>query len=286
MELADLEIFRCVVEAGGISRAAERLRRVPSNVTTRVKQLEEELGAQLFLREGKKLRLSPAGDVLLGYAGRILGLARDAREALGVDSLTGLLRLGSMESTAAVRLPRPLAEFHRVFPGIALKLRTGPTGPLKTLVLDGDLDAALIADQDGDARLEKIDIYDEELTIIAGAGHPAIKSARDLVNPTALSFATGCAYRRRLEDWISAGGQQPEQIVELGSYHAIVSCVIAGMGVAIVPRSILDALDCEKLLSVHPLPAERSRSKTSLIWRKGERSRKIEALGEILLNSM
>jgi DNA-binding transcriptional LysR family regulator len=285
MDLAELEIFRCVVEAGGISRAAERLRRVPSNVTTRVKQLEQELGAQLFLREGKKLRLSPEGEVLLGYAGRILGLAKEAREALGVDSQTGFLRLGSMESTAAVRLPKPLAEFHRTLPGVALELRTGPTGPLRAQVLHGELDAALIADQGRDARLEKMDVFEEELAIIAGAGHPAIKSSHGLANITALSFATGCAYRQRLEDWIATSGQQADKIVEVGSYHAIIGCVIAGMGVALVPRAIIAALACEKLVSVHPLPPECNRSQTSLIWRKGGRSRKIEALGEILLNS-
>ena len=101
MDLADLHIFRSVVQAGGVTRAAEKLNRVQSNVTTRVRQLEADLGVQLFIREGKKLHLSPEGKLLLDYADRLLDLAQEAREALHDAKPRGLLRLGTMESTAA-----------------------------------------------------------------------------------------------------------------------------------------------------------------------------------------
>ena len=94
MDLADLHIFRSVVQAGGVTRAAERLNRVQSNVTTRVRQLEAELGVDLFIRNGKRLHLSPAGQLLLDYADRLLDLAREAREALHDEAPRGLLRLG------------------------------------------------------------------------------------------------------------------------------------------------------------------------------------------------
>src|SRR5215813_9465637 len=102
MDLTDLDIFRAVVQAGGVTRAAERLNRVQSNITTRVRQLEEELGVDLFIREGKRLHLSPSGQILLDYADRLLDLAQEAREALHDEKPRGLLRLGSMESTASV----------------------------------------------------------------------------------------------------------------------------------------------------------------------------------------
>src|ERR687897_784366 len=82
MELSDLHVFRTVVQAGGITRAAERLCRVQSNVTTRIKKLEDDLGVALFVREGKRLRLTSAGAVLLDYAGQMLTLAENAREAV------------------------------------------------------------------------------------------------------------------------------------------------------------------------------------------------------------
>ena len=116
MELSDLRIFQAVVRAGGITRAAAQLHRVQSNVTTRVKQLEEKLDTELFLREGKRMQLTPAGTMLLDYADRLLALAQEAREALHDQTPRGLLRLGAMESTAAVRLPGPLSEYHRRYP--------------------------------------------------------------------------------------------------------------------------------------------------------------------------
>src|SRR3977135_1649213 len=116
MDLTDLQIFRSVVQAGGVTRAAETLNRVQSNVTTRVRQLETDLGVDLFVREGKKLRLSPEGKLLLDYADRLLDLAQEAREAVHDAKPRGLLRLGTMESTAAMRLPVPMNAYLGRYP--------------------------------------------------------------------------------------------------------------------------------------------------------------------------
>src|SRR6195256_4243018 len=127
MDLGDLQIFRSVVQAGGVTRAAEKLNRVQSNVTTRVRQLEAGLGVQLFIREGKKLHLSPEGKLLLDYADRLLDLAQEAREAVHDAKPRGLLRLGTMESTAAMRLPVPMNDYLHRYPQGTLELRTGNT---------------------------------------------------------------------------------------------------------------------------------------------------------------
>ena len=133
MDLSGLRIFTAVVRAGGVTRAAERLHRVQSNVTTRIRQLEEELGVSLFIRNGKRLHLAPAGQVLLDYADRLLALADEARDAVQDSRPRGVLRLGAMESTAAIRLPGPLAEYHRRYPAVLLELRTGNPQQLATL---------------------------------------------------------------------------------------------------------------------------------------------------------
>src|SRR5215471_8016021 len=158
MDLSDLNIFRSVVQAGGVTRAAERLNRVQSNVTTRVRQLEAELGVQLFIREGKRLILSPEGKLLLDYADRLLDLAQEARDAVHDAKPRGLLRLGSMESTASMRLPVPMNEYLRRYPDVKLELRTGNTTTLATALLAGELDAALLADPVADAPFEKVPI--------------------------------------------------------------------------------------------------------------------------------
>src|SRR5687767_6925768 len=113
LDLAALQVFKAVADCGGITRAAARLNRVQSNVTTRVKQLEERLGTPLFHRRNRKLILSEEGKVLLEYAERLLNLSAEANAAVrGRAAPRGALRLGSLESTAATRLPPLLARYH------------------------------------------------------------------------------------------------------------------------------------------------------------------------------
>ena len=160
MDFAALEIFRAVAQEGSVTRAAERLGRVQSNVTTRVQQLEEQLGATLFLREGKRMVLTPAGEALRGYADRLLALAEEARQSVHPHEPGGRLRLGAMESTAAARLPQPLARLHAQWPGLVLELSTAPSRQLVEQVLAHTIDCALVAwpppGIDADAPVERL----------------------------------------------------------------------------------------------------------------------------------
>jgi DNA-binding transcriptional LysR family regulator len=282
MDLSDLSIFRTVVEAGGITRAAEKLHRVQSNVTTRVRQLEQDLGVDLFVREGKRMHLSPAGKLLLGYADRLIGLAEEARDAVHDAKPRGLFRLGSMESTAAIRLPMPLNEYHHRYPEVTLELHTGNTQDLPAKVLRGELDAALVAEPIADAPFEKVMVYEEELAIVSAARHPTIKTPRDVQPQTILAFEIGCPYRLRLEQWFAQSGEMPERIIEMSSWHAILGCTAAGMGVALLPKMVLSTFPDKKLITTHPLPKNLSSAPTMLIWRKSMQSPKVNALLDVL----
>jgi DNA-binding transcriptional LysR family regulator len=282
MELSDLNVFRTVVQAGGITRAAEKLNRVQSNVTTRIRQLEDQLGVELFIREGKKLHLSPAGKVLLDYADRLLDLANEARESVHDAKPRGLFRLGAMESTASVRLPAPLSEYCRRYPEVTLELRTGNCDRLVGMVLRGEIDAALTAGAIPDVPFEKIAIFEEEMVIVAAAGHPPIKSPRDALSRTVLVFETGCPYRKWLEDWFALKGEMPERMIEMSSYHAMLGCAVVGMGISLLPRMVLGTFPERKRLSIHELPPKVNKAVTWLVWRKGARSPKLSALMEIL----
>jgi DNA-binding transcriptional LysR family regulator len=281
MDLADLRIFRAVVEEGGITRAAEKLHRVQSSVSTRIRQLEEDLGAPLFLREGKKLHLSPAGAILLDYAARLLDLATEARDAVQDPRPRGLFRLGAMESTAAVRLPGPLTEYYRRFPEVDLQLRTGNPTQLATAILAGEIDAALVAEPIAEEPFEHIVAFVEDLVMVAKKDHPPIAADRP-APPTIIAFEHGCPHRKRLESWYERRGAMPRHTIQLSSYHAMLGCVVVGMGVALLPRSVLETFPERHRLSEHALPPGLDKAATLLIWRRGVRSPKTEALRSIL----
>ncbi len=268
MELADLTVFRTVVQAGGVTRAAERLHRVQSNITTRVRKLEEELGVPLFVREGRRLQLTPAGKTLLDYADRLLTLADEARHAVVSDQPAGVLRLGAMESTAAVRLPAPLSQLHRDHPQLQVELRTGHPQEMLAQLIAGELDAALVAEPVADTRLHTRQMYEEALVLVTSATHPPVQHPRDLRNGTLLTFHPGCPHRQRLEAWCARGRVQAQRTVELGSYHAMLGCAAAGMGTALMPRSVVDAFAERSRLGVHALRGPFSRVRTLLAWRR------------------
>jgi DNA-binding transcriptional LysR family regulator len=283
MDLSDLQVFRSVVQAGGVLRAAEVLHRAQSSVTARIQELERKLGVKLFVREGRRLQLSPSGRILLGYADRLLDLASEAASAVRTDRPTGVLRLGAMESTAAARLPEPLDRFHQRYPEVALELYSADPRDLIKQLLNAELDAVLVAGPLSDPRLEMQDIYEEELVIVAEARHAPIASPKDLIKRTMMTFHPGCPHRQRLEEWFARGHVMPERVVEAGSYHLILGCVAVGMGVALLPLSVLEGYAEKDRLSIHHLPARFRTVKTRLAWRRDAPHAKILALAEVLL---
>ena len=278
IDLSSLEIFKAVAEQGGITKAAARLHRVQSNVTTRVKQLEERLGTALFIRRNRRLTLSPDGRRLLAYADRLLRLSSEAEAALRDGRPSGTLTLGALESTAATRLPPILARYHRTFPDVRLDLVTGTTGALLGKVANHEVDAAFVAEPITVVDLDVEPVFIEELVVIAPKTAGRIRRPHDVGRATLIAFATGCSYRRRLEAWLDGAKVVPERILEFGSYHAIVACVAAGAGIAVVPRSVLRVSLGRADVAAYRLPAAMAHARACLVWPRGHRSSALDAL--------
>ena len=281
MDLAALEIFRTVVEAGGITRAAERLHRVQSNVTTRIRQLEQSLGVELFIRDGRRIVLTPAGQTLFDYACRILQLTEEARHAVQPSHPHGRLRIASMESTAASRLPHVLAAYHQRCPEVELELVTLPTRQALDALRRFEVDCAFVAEPLGDPELVSQPAFEEELVIVSSTGHRPIRTPADIERATLLAFESGCNYRTRFEQWYGQCGQGVGRMIQLGSYHAIVTCAAAGIGVAIVPRSVLALYRNLPQIGIHPL-GETGRVTTVLAWHPSLGSAALRALADML----
>ena len=277
MELADLHIFKTVVEEGGILKASRRLHRVQSSVSARIRQLEAAVGAQLFYRDKQRLALTPGGELLLGYANRLLTLSAEARAALAGSPPRGLLKLGALESTAASRLPPILARYHRAYADVRVELITGTNDALTAAVAERRLDAAFVAQAPADPVLCSLDLFAERLVVVSARDHPRIVRASDIQHDTLVSFPRGCAYRRILERWIGSRRLATMRVLEVASYHAIVACVAAGAGVALAPESVLAALHQEQVAR-HPLPKIHGRITTPLIWRADNQSAALAAL--------
>ena len=277
MELSDLRIFVQVVSCGGITAAAEALHRVPSNVTARIKKLENILDKTLFIREKNRLRISPAGEQLLPYAEHLLALAHETLSAMGNHKVQGVFKLGAMEAVAATRLVQPVMNFHQRYPLVDLEIKTAPTGELIARVLEGEIDLALVADPPEDSRLHAQAVFEEQLVIVSCLSHRDINEPQDLSDsPTFIGFSASCAYRNRMTQWIKRSGNV-SKVVEISSYHTLLSCVAAGMGVGIVPVALLHNYPFTDSLKVHPLPSHWSRSTTHFIWRRENEKASIKA---------
>jgi len=281
MNFVDLQVFKCVVDEGGIIKAARKLHRVPSSVTTRIKQLEASLGVTLFHRHRQRLHLSPTGELLLAYAGRLIQLSDEARAVVSGGMPQGTLKLGALESTAASRLPRMLADFHRRYPEVRLELTTGTNDDLMRKVADRRLDAAFTAEPPAARVLEHVPVFTERLIVITNTDHPPIRRPHDVEGASLIAFPEGCAYRRVLQRWLGRRSLATLRVLELNSYHAIVACVSSGTGIALVPESVLDTMPHTHVLR-HAIPKAQANITTPLVWRHGEISPSVLALRAVI----
>jgi DNA-binding transcriptional LysR family regulator len=203
---------------------------------------------------------------VLSYAQRLFRLADEAENELRAGRPMGVLRIGSLESTAGSRLAPILSRYHRQHPSVVVELSTGTTGALLQRVAQFELEAAFVSEPFTQGRLSGLKIFEEELVLITGREVPGVRRAADLAGMSMVAFATGCSYRKRLEDWLGASALMPARTLELASYQAMIACVAAGTGFAVVPRSLLVSLKAADEVQQHELPARVRRNHTHLVW--------------------
>lgn len=265
MELNTLSIFVAVAETGSITQAARCLEYVQSNVTARIQHLEDDLGIQLFYRKKRGMELTPAGRTLLPYATRLLRLANEARQAMkDSEQGRGSLVIGSMETTAAVRLPSILAHYHQTYPDVELTIVTGMSEEMIKQVLDYRLDGAFVGGPVTHPDIDQEPFFEEELVFVT---EQRVASLEALPQRTVLAFRQGCSYRARLEHLLRSSGIVPYKIMEFGTLEAILGCVAAGMGITLFPRFVVERLPYKDQCRLHPVPSEHARAPTMFIRR-------------------
>ncbi|PYI55700.1 LysR family transcriptional regulator [Paenibacillus flagellatus] len=266
MESADLRVFRAVAREGSITKAALRLGYVQSNVTARIRQLEAELDTELFVRHNRGVTLSASGRTLLAYADKIVGLLDEATQALtSSDEPAGPLAIGSTQTAAAVRLPKLLASYYESYPNVRLSLSTGHTQTLLEQVLHYELDGSFIGCECDHPELRAIPAFEEELAIVSAA---SVADWAEAVTKPILVFAKGCSYRDVLDRWLSVNGLTQSVMMEFGMLEAIVGGVTAGLGISMLPKSVVRKQVAEGLVRIHDVPEPFRYMKTEFVMRK------------------
>lgn len=259
MELQALRTFQAVVEEGGVLSASRKLNTVQSNVTARIKRLEQDLGTSLFYRKGRGLELAPSGRVLLDYARQILQLESQAGLAVRqVGEQSGELRIGAMETFTALRLPDVLQRLRVHYPQLALHVDTDTSAALVEQVLAHKLDCAFVGGPVEHPELDTHEVAVEELVLVSaragdGDGLPLIL------------FREGCAYRARALDWQRRRGRQTGELMELGTLDGILGCVAVGLGCTLVPRWVVTGSRYREQLRIACIDADLARVPTLLV---------------------
>jgi DNA-binding transcriptional LysR family regulator len=288
MDLQALKFFRAVAELGSISKAARELNYAQSNLTAKIQQLETELQTTLFYRHNRGTSLTDKGKVLLSYTDEIFNLLDEVKNVMNDEQTPkGPLVIGSMETTAAIRLPILLSKFHREYPAVDLMLKTGPTEQNVQGVLQYELDGAFVAGPIEHPDLTYRTVIEEELVLITDALHQPLSSIKEIQNRTILVFRNGCSYRARFEEWLHHEGVIPEKIMEFGTLDGIIGCVSAGLGISLLPRSVVDKHVNDDLLIQHSIPNRFGKVKTLFIYRKDKyMSTSLREFIEMLSNEM
>jgi DNA-binding transcriptional LysR family regulator len=237
--MLDLELLRSfvsVVDAGGFTRAGERVHRTQSTVSQQIKRLEEDVGQTLLIRSGKDVTPTEAGERLLSYARRLLSLAEEARDVVAQPGNEGAVRLGIPEDFAAYRLAKLLAAFSRSHPNMRLDVRADQSIYLRRDLERGDLDLALLK-RDANEK-GGIASWPERVHWVTSKNH-----ARDTRTGSVplIGFPAGCLYRSRAIHALESAGRSWHMAYTSSSLAGIQAAVAAGMGLSILAEIAIQA---------------------------------------------
>jgi DNA-binding transcriptional LysR family regulator len=275
MDLRQLKTFRMVATTLSFTRAAETLDYAQSSVTAQVRGLEDELGVRLFDRLGRRVALTEAGTRLLAYADKMLDLADEAARALAEnEEPSGSLIIAAPETLSAYRLPPLLKQFRQRFPRVQIILRSASMSEALAQLGDGSIDVAIMLTEplpDTGAVVSRV-LVEERLLVLAAPEHPL--NERERVEAEALRDATmlltesGCSYRTAFENRLLAAGVRLNMTMEFGSVEAIKQCVMANLGLTLLPEIAVYGEIQSGRLRVLPLAEAGFVMHTCLMWHK------------------
>jgi DNA-binding transcriptional LysR family regulator len=273
VELRQLAYFVAVADEAHFTRAAERLRIAQPAVSQQIRRLEAELGEQVFLRDRRSVRLTPAGEALLPHARAALAQVEHGRESIAAlrGLLTGPLAIGLVHPLPGRRIVRAIGAFARRNPSVSLSLKEGETDALLAAVAGGELHCAFIGLGPGTEPPGEFasQVVAREPAVLAVHAEHAL-AARDAVPLAELRdepfvcLTHASRLRHVLEGACQAAGFAPRIVVETTDLAVMVMLAAEGVGIALLPRSGLDGAEGVVALDVLGPPVDR---RIALVWR-------------------
>jgi len=269
MNLNDLKLFEAVAHYGSFTKAAEAMFTVQSNVTARIKILEQEFGAALLVRTSRKVELTAAGKSILNYSRQINNLLEAAKLSVGKEqSLNGPFRLGLLETTLTQQGPEIVNRMADVHPLIDLHLTSGMRDALISQVLNYRLDAALIPGPIRHDELEQLPMEDERIVIVAPMQVRSLENLLAQPRIKVIVSGEGCVFRARLEAWLISHNILNYHKTVVNSVEGTIRFIESGIGFSMLPEKIISTFYSGRNVRTLPLPSEIGTLTNTLIYRK------------------
>ena len=241
MDLRQLEILRAVAQTGSFTSAGQQLHLSQSAVSRQILLLEEELQEQLFLRLGRRIRITPAGTTLLGLSERMFADLERTRASIleSQQRVSGTVRLVGGMTVCLYVFPPLLKAFRKEHPGVEVKLTPGATPRLVRQLRTGAADLGLLTLPIDDPHLVSVPVLREELLLVTAPAHPLARrrpiAPQDLIGQPFVLFEAGSNSRKAIEAFFVREQIAPKVVTETENVEIIKALVEVGMGIAIIP---------------------------------------------------
>jgi len=275
LDLKHVKTFLTVNECGSFSKAADRLDLAQPTVSLHIKSLERNLGYLLFDRVGKRIVISPEGQSFTTPAREMVRLATEALRPVTADApLTGDLNICIVQSICTYKMPKILAQYQQKYPGVSLKITVNrPSTYMLEQLRSGEFDCSIVLEAPFDIpSLASRSLWSDSLEVVSRVDHPLaqVKSIKiDSLAAEQFVFPdNGAHYRRLFERRLQERNVVPKIALEVDNIEAIKRSVIAGMGLAVLPRYAVERELLDQQLVVLPLDWRKLTVNAQLIWYK------------------
>ncbi|MDN3548111.1 LysR family transcriptional regulator [Mucilaginibacter aquaedulcis] len=268
MNTHDLKIFEAVTTHGSFTKAAEAMFTVQSNVTARIKSLEEEFNVNLFKRTSRSVELTQAGEIFIQFCKKHNHLTEILKQELSnSNKLSGSLKIGCIETTMALKVPGVINEFTDKYPEVELSFKADNSINLINDIINYKLDAAFVAAPVTSPELNVHLVKEEQLVIAMAEGHPNLPEYLANGKVKIVVFDIGCSYRPKLESWLNIKGVFNYQCTVLNTLEGIINFVEAGIGITILPQDLVNQIYYNRKLKTQSIDGEQGRLTTVIAYR-------------------